>query len=815
MFEELASALFHANSACDGHRIAGSLDMVPQNVPPEQSPLEASESRYRRLFETAQDAILILDAEERSGKIMDANPFVIEMLGYSLAELKGKELWEIGLFSDKEESKAAMEQLQKEGYIRYENIPLETKHGKRVDVEFVSNTYQVDGRSVIQCNIRDITERAEAARGLASSEARYRRLFETAQDAILILEEKSGKIIDANPFVIDLLGYSLDELIGKELWEIGLFSDKDESKAAMEQLKKEAYIRYEDMPLETKQGKRVEVEFVSNSYMVGDLKVIQCNIRDITDRKWAEQAARISRERFRFLAESMPLMIFTATPGGDIDYVNRQVTEFTGLTDAEIFESSRMGSVHPDEVEEHARRWRHSIESGEPFQHECRFRSSDGTYRWFLTRASAMRDGDGVITIWVGSSTDINDRKSVEENLVRQYEESETLSRSKDEFLATSSHELRTPLTSILGWSELLVSGDLDSETQALAIDSIRQSARTQSRLIDDMLDVSRLLTGKLELTSNMVDVAATLLLAIRAITPAAENKNIRIEKSFARDALRVYGDATRLQQIFWNILSNAVKFTPAGGSIGIRLSSANCQIEVEVSDTGQGIAHEFLPRVFDSLSQEGASSTRQHGGLGLGLSIVKQLVEMHGGTVRAESDGPGQGATFTVRLPARDHAPAGARKGSNSSDAATEPTIAARVSLKGMRVLVVDDESEMRTMIATVLRGSGASVEIASTAAEAFDRISEQRFDVLVSDIAMPLEDGHSLVRRVRAREGERSPLPAVALTAYGGALQRELAMDAGFNDYVKKPFAPQDLLRAVASVAGLGTMASGDAIS
>src|SRR6185436_3589986 len=227
--------------------------MASANVPESgQAALEVSEARYRRLFETAQDAILILDAEHSSGKIMDANPFVIDLLGYSLDELIGKELWEIGLFSDKEESKAAMERLQKDGYIRYEDMPLETKQGKRVEVEFVSNTYKVDGRNVIQCNIRDITERAEAARALVASEARYRRLFETAQDAILILEADSGKIMDANPFLIDLLGYSLDELIGKELWEIGLFRDKEQSKAAMEQLQKKGYIRYEDMPLETK-----------------------------------------------------------------------------------------------------------------------------------------------------------------------------------------------------------------------------------------------------------------------------------------------------------------------------------------------------------------------------------------------------------------------------------------------------------------------------------------------------------------------------------------------------------------------------------
>ncbi|HEX7153155.1 MAG TPA: PAS domain S-box protein [Thermoanaerobaculia bacterium] len=770
-------------------------------LPPHHLALAASESRYRRLFETAQDAILILDAEERPGTIMDANPFVIDLLGYSLDELIGKELWEIGLFADKDESQAAMDQLQTEGYIRYEDIPLETKQGKRVDVEFVSNTYLVDGHTVIQCNIRDITERVLAVQALAASEARYRRLFETAQDAILILEEASGKIMDANPFVIDLLGYPLDELIGKELWEIGLFSDTQESKAAMHRLQERGYIRYEDMPLQTKRGNRVEVEFVSNSYMVGDLKVIQCNIRDITDRKWAEEAARISAQRFQFLAESMPIIIFTAKPNGDLDYCNRQLTEFTGLSCEEVASAGRTPFTHPDEAAEDDRLWLRSIESGEPFQLESRFRRADGVYRWHLTRAAAMRDAGGIM-IWIGSSTDIHDRKSVEETLVRQYHESEALSRAKDEFLATSSHELRTPLTSILGWAELLVTRELDAETQRVALESIVQSARAQSRLIDDMLDVSRLLTGKLELNSEPVDVAASVLLALRAITPAAETKNLTLEKTLTLGSMRVDGDPTRLQQIFWNILANAVKFTPDGGRIRVRMSSTNSRIDIVVSDTGQGISAEFLPRVFDSLSQQRGSSTRGHGGLGLGLSIVRQLVQMHGGTVLAESDGEGQGATFTVSLPAREltatvEEPALHLRDEHKPPVSEEPT-----SIAGMRVLVVDDELEMRKLITTVLRAAGASVVTAGSAADAVELLDAQSFDALVSDIAMPDEDGHSLTRRIRARQDDKSTIPALAVTAYGGPLQRQLALSAGFDDYLKKPFAPQDLVRAVAGV-------------
>jgi CheY-like chemotaxis protein len=316
------------------------------------------------------------------------------------------------------------------------------------------------------------------------------------------------------------------------------------------------------------------------------------------------------------------------------------------------------------------------------------------------------------------------------------------------------------------------------------------------------MLDVSRLLTGKLELNSEMVDVGAALLLAIRAITPAAENKRIRIEKSFARDAARVYGDATRLQQVFWNLLSNSVKFTSEGGSIRIRLFSTEARVEVEVSDTGKGIGRDFLPRVFQSLSQEGGTSTRQHGGLGLGLSIVKQLVEMHGGTVRAESEGENRGSTFTVSLPARGRDKALSNSRATINESTEPPSPVKGAAIGGVRVLVVDDEPDVLKMIAITLRGAGASVSTATSAAQALDQLSKETFDVLISDIAMPSEDGHSLARRIRAGDGHSSRIPAIALTAYGGPLQQQLALSAGFDEYVKKPFTPQALIEAVAGV-------------
>jgi PAS domain S-box-containing protein len=638
-----------------------------------------------------------------------------------------------------------------------------------------------------------------------SCENRYRRLFETAQDGILILEEKSGTVIDANPFMIELLGYPFEALVGKELWEIGLSSDREKSAAAVDELKREGYLRYKDLPFETRNGERVDVEVVSNSYMEGKQRVIQCNIRRAIGRNVVNDAALISRDRFRFLAESIPLLTFTATPSGNIDYVNGQLTGFTGLSFEEICESGRQQYVHEDDAEESARRWRHSVETGEPFQQESRLRRADGVYRWHLTRACALRNAAGSITIWVGSSTDIDDRKRFEERLVRQYREAEVLGRAKDDFLAISSHELRTPLTSILGWSELLVEGDLDEVARRDALDTILKCARLQSRLIDDMLDVSRLLTGKLELNNQMVDVAAALKLAIRTITPAAENKNIRLEQSFRGDALRVYGDAMRIQQIFWNILSNAVKFTPPGGTVRIRHSTRESEVKVEVTDSGEGITADFLPFVFESLAQQGGGTTRRHGGLGLGLSIVKQLAEMHGGTVRAGSDGVGQGSTFTVVLPARSRVTRVKHSAARSLRPLSRPrrSTGKPISLAPMHVLVVDDEPDATRLIATVLEGAGASVVTALSAAEAFEQLSDQTFDVLISDIAMPTEDGQSLARRVRARDDEKASIPALAVTAYGGPLQRDEALSAGFDGYVKKPFAPRDLVRAVAVIA------------
>jgi PAS domain S-box-containing protein len=378
-----------------------------------------SEGRYRRLFETAQDGILLLDAE--SGAITDANPFITQMLGYALEDIIGKRLWEIGAFKDVKESKSAFEELQKREYIRYEDLPLKTKDGQKREVEFISNVYLVNGKKVIQCNIRDITERKHAEEALHRSEEQYRRLFETAQDGILLLDAETGAITDANPYILHKLGYTLDDLLGKRLWEIGAFADVKDSKAAFEELQQKEYIRYEDLPLKTKDGNIREVEFVSNVYLVNEKKIIQCNIRDITDRKQAEDLLRLSEERLRVTLEST--MIGTWDWDLIDDVITASPTYYTmqgwepekGPIDREEW----LTKIHPDDRASITEKIQGVLNgTHSEYQYEARVKHADGSYRWHNVVGHTVEwNKDHVPIRMIGVRTDITERKRAEEAL--------------------------------------------------------------------------------------------------------------------------------------------------------------------------------------------------------------------------------------------------------------------------------------------------------------------------------------------------------------------------------------------------------------
>ena len=401
-------------------------------------------------------------------------------------------------------------------------------------------------------------------------------------------------------------------------------------------------------------------------------------------------------------------------------------------------------------------------------------------------------------------------KDELEQLLVRERmarAEAERANRMKDEFLAIVSHELRTPLTTIIGWSQRLRKRRHDETTIARGLEIIERNAKSQAQLIEDILDVSRVITGKLRLSIGLVDLVSVVNAAIDSVQLAADSRGIHLVVTLDPSARHISGDANRLQQVFWNLLSNAIKFTPAGGRVEVRLERAGANVQISVSDTGEGISVEFLPFIFDHFRQADGTSTRRHGGLGLGLAIVRHLVELHGGSVSADSPGEGCGATFTIRLPlAAAHEHAKGRR-SDAGNARRLEDDNARLkrhpSLDGVQVLLVDDDQDTLQILIVTLTECGARIQAATSVAEAVEVLQWYKPDVLVSDLAMPDQDGYSFIDKLRALETENGKqTPAVALTAYARVEDRMRALSAGFNMFVPKPVEPDELIAVIANL-------------
>jgi signal transduction histidine kinase/ActR/RegA family two-component response regulator len=448
---------------------------------------------------------------------------------------------------------------------------------------------------------------------------------------------------------------------------------------------------------------------------------------------------------------------------------------------------------------------------------EHRIRHADGGYRWHLTEAQAKRDVHGNISMWVASHTDIDgikrgdeEKKQLLENEREARAEAERASQLKDEFLATLSHELRTPLNAILGWSQLVLQGNMSPDNVHRALETIERNARAQNKLIADLLEMSSIISGKVRLDTQRLDLATVVEAAVESIAPAAQAKGISLRKNIGSHAGPVSGDNNRLQQIIWNLLSNAVKFTPRNGNVDITVERVDSYLQLTVKDTGPGIRPDFLPYVFDRFRQGDSSLTRQHGGLGLGLSIVKQLVALHGGTVRAESAGEDKGASFIVCLPlapiidAKPHL-----FGSVSSSLSPHME---EITLPGVKVLVVDDEEDSRGLIHEVLTRSQAEVLCAASAAEALEILKSQTPAVIVSDIGMPEKDGYQLIREVRSMGAAHGGnIPAIALTAFARPEDRMKAMLAGYQTHLAKPVEAHELIATISTLARLACKSDG----
>jgi PAS domain S-box-containing protein len=683
----------------------------------------------------------------------------------------------------------------------------------------------------------------------------------------------------------------------------------------------------------------------------------------------ARAAAEANEQRFRFLAESIPQIVWTAQANGDTDYFNQRWFDYTGITLAQSQTIGADAFRHPDDQQRCVEQWIKASTNKEIFQVEQRLRKVDGTYRWHLTRALPMLNEQGEVIKWFGTCTDIDDGKRAEEalrktnerlkllsetannlllseqpeefidslfkklsvhlgleiylnylvnqdqqslhlhayggidpertqkierlklgqaicggvalnqqprvienvqtltddstefirslgitayvcyplvardqqmgtlsfgtrnrsgfdqddlalmqvvcdqvattlertrlitQLQQQAEDLASSNRMKDEFLAVLSHELRTPLNSMLGWAKLLRTRKFDQTTTNRALETIERNAVSQSQLIEDILDVSRIIQGKLRLRLSPVNLMVPIEAAIDTVRSAADAKGIQIQSQLVSTSL-VSGDVDRLQQVVWNLVSNAIKFTPPAGQVEVKLQQVDTDVVLQVSDTGKGISSDFLPYVFDRFRQADASITRSHGGLGLGLAIVRHLVELHGGTIQATSQGEGKGATFTVKLPLLIKEPA--EKPSNpeiGSNADTTPS----QPLAGLQVLVVDDEADSRDLVIVVLEESGAKVTAVASAAEAIAAIRQSLPQVLISDIGMPDEDGYSLMSQVREWVKDSQAVPkAIALTAYASEEDRKQAFLAGFQMHLPKPLDPTELVECVVKLIG-----------
>lgn len=469
---------------------------------------------------------------------------------------------------------------------------------------------------------------------------------------------------------------------------------------------------------------------------------------------------------------------------------------------------------HPEDREAVIRRVEAAFDPDGPgeFEVEQRIIRRDGDIRWIRVRGRALFErerGKRRAVRCIGAYLDVTDQKRLEaerESLLESERaarsEAERIGRMKDEFLATLSHELRTPLNAIMGWAQLLQMGPPDPEDIKTGIDAIARNSRMQAQLIEDLLDMSRIVSGKIRLDVQPVRMQEVIDQALDAVSPAAEAKGITLQKTIDHRAGQISGDPNRLQQVLWNLLSNAIKFTPTDGQVHVVLELVKNHIEVSVSDTGQGIASKFLPYVFDRFRQADSTITRTHGGLGLGLAIVKQLVELHGGKVMVESPGEGQGTTFTVVLPlaAAKHASYSERQRARAAlTGGTQPGIA--VKLAGLKVLVVDDHDDARVLVKRLLEENDATVVTAQSGTEALAQLEQEHPDLLICDIGMPGMDGYEVIRRVRAlpaADGGR--LPAVALTAFARSEDRQRALMAGYQMHLAKPVEPAELLAACA---------------
>lgn len=654
---------------------------------------------------------------------------------------------------------------------------------------------------------------------LQASEDRYRLLVDSVRDYAIFMLDPGGHVISWNAGAERFNGYKAEEITGSH---VSRFYPPEALARGLPRIELETAARegtFEDEGWRVrKDGSLYWANVVVTAMrddagtLVGFAKIT----RDLTERRNHEEALRRSEERFRLLVEGVSdYAIFMLDVNGRVATWNVGAQRIKGYAANEII-GKHFSVFYPEDVR--ASGWpEHELkvatEQGRFVDKGWRVRK-DGTQFWALVTITAVRDRHGKLVGFAKLTRDMTDSMRMEEmeEAHRRREEvldaernariaAQRATRIKDEFLATLSHELRTPLSAIIGWTQVLQKAQDSGRAAdvARAVDVIDRNARIQIRLIDDLLDLNRIMTGKLHLETEQVSVATVVQAAVDATMPAARSMGVDLHVLLTPEPLRVSGDGSRLQQIAWNLLQNAIKFTPPGGRVDVELRRVDDQVELQVRDTGIGIPESFLPNVFERFSQQDGSASRVHGGLGLGLAISRQLVELHGGQIEARSAGTNQGATFTVRLPLSVFQAEEERAERLLVDETRASENQALPRLDGMYAYVVDDEDDALELICRILADQGAKVSAFSCAQDLLDALQTSRPTVVISDIGMPKMDGFQMIKALRATEPAGSRVPALALTAFARPEDRKQALLAGFQGHLAKPFDAGELILLV----------------
>jgi PAS domain S-box-containing protein len=792
----------------EGGEVVGGIAII-RDITERKHAEEWANEAHQRLSLHVENSPLAIIEWDKDFRVSRWLPSAERLFGWKAEEILGKTVdeWKFVFPEDVEAvyevGYRQRQGLERRGVSRNRNY---TKQGTVLHCEWYNSVlYDDSGRLIsVLSLVLDVTAQKRIEAALHESEEQYRLLFESNPQAMWVYDIETLRFLAVNKAAVEQYGYSREEFLSMTLAQI---RPPEDVQRIYDRLARRSpgFARAREWRHRKKNGAIITVGITAHQLDFAGRRAALVMAIDITERKLAEQALVESEDRYRDLVDNSHELMCTHDLEGRIISVNPWAARVLGYKqDALIGLHIRDGLLpeYRDQFDDYLK----EISENGFARGIMKVKTANGETRLW-EYYNTLRTQGVQTPIVRGMAHDVTERR---EALAREKEarlEAESANRLKDEFLSTLSHELRTPLTAIVGWSRLLIDGDVDSDKQPKALETIARNARSLAQLIDDLLEVSRIITGKLRLAFAPCDLQPVIESVFESMRPTAEAKAVRLELLLEPGEALIYGDVDRLRQVIWNLISNAVKFTPRDGLVQVKLRSTNSHVVIAVSDSGEGIKPDFLPRVFDRFSQADGSSTRAHGGLGLGLAIVRHLVELHGGAVRVESAGEGLGATFIVSLPlmqASYHVQTPKFQGDKLvvSDGAR---IAHSPSLDGLRLLIVDDEVDFRELVTAMLGRYGAIVKAADSASEALLFVENWKPDVLVADIGMPNEDGYGLIRKVRALSAERGgSTPALALTAYTRAEDRLRALSAGYQIHLAKPIAGPELAAAVANLAG-----------